>query len=696
MKILFFTSVLKPGYGVGLIIRKQAQGIASRGLGEVFVASHHKAKAAATDSYEVLEAGLDYESVREIMARIRPDVTVVHTPPYYTHVARFNEFGTIKVAYDHGEPSPGFFRGPELLEREKVNREKYAAIKEFHIHISISQYIKRCSGIGASHVLYNGADHAAMDEGGEGGGQGGRGRDLKDVLSLKRENFVITSLSRMGPGESNYKGFDVLTRIRRRLLELIGPDDPAFVAMGSTVPGHKKVGQGLRDEGFYVLEDVDEASKKRFLKQSDVFLSPSLWEGFNLPLVEAQYLGIPSVAFSIGAHPEVCPFVFENIEEMSRFIHSVKTGAGLRRWAGEVCRDFVGRKFRWDENVSGFISIVSGAVERKDELKELKYAGGAARPAFEGFNERRAIAEHIKRTGLAASVEAGLGPEDHRVRYSLDETPPVSVIIPTKDNPGVLGKCISSVLKKTEYGNFEILIVDNGSREEKTFEYYKQLKDSNGIRVMDFDAPFNYSKVNNYAVSKAGGDYVLFLNDDTEVIGGEWLSAMLEHARRAEVGCVGAKLYFPDDTIQHAGVIIGLSGVAGHSHRLKPASTDGYFHRARTVQNLSAVTAACMLMRKRVFIEAGGFDEQYSHAFNDIDLCMRLRELGYLIVFTPYAELYHYECLSRGMEDTPEKQERFRNEFERFRRKWPGIIEKGDPYYSPNLTLESEDFSIRV
>jgi GT2 family glycosyltransferase/glycosyltransferase involved in cell wall biosynthesis len=689
MKILFFTSVLKTGYGVGLIITRHAEGIVSRGLGTVFVAAHNMDKAPANEDYRVIKAGLDYESVRRIMNDIRPDVTVVHTPPYYAHVARFNEFRTVKIAYDHGEPSPGFFEGEEMAQRERINSRKYAAIKEFHIHVSISDYIKRSSGISNSHVLYNGADHVGLDG-------GFSETDLRELISVKKDSFVVTSLSRIGVSENHYKGFDVLIETKRLLMELAGDGEIIFVVMGKTVPRKNEVSRRLRKEGFHVLEDVDEASKKSFIKQSDVFVSPSLWEGFNLPLVEAQYLGVPSVALAIGAHPEVCPYIFDDIEEMARYILSLKADAGLRQRAGGLCRGFVGKRFRWDENVSGFISILTGAVRGKDGLRRLKYSSVVSRSSYEDLNERKAVREHIKRAGVAASVVAGPAPGLNRVVYSLDETPLATIIIPTKDNPEVLRKCVSSVLDKTEYKNFEVLIVDNGSTEEETFEYYRELDREGRVRIMDFKAPFNYSKINNYAVANARGDYVLFLNDDMEVIGGQWLSAMMEHARRTEVGCVGAKLYFPDNTIQHVGVIIGLSGLAGHSHRFEPVDTDGYFHRAQTVQNLSAVTAACMLMRKEVFTEAGGFDEGYSHDFNDIDLCMKLRELGYLVVFTPYAELYHFEGLSRGRADSPEKQQRFRREFERFRQKWKSVLAKGDPYYNPNLTLEKEDFSLRL
>jgi GT2 family glycosyltransferase len=230
----------------------------------------------------------------------------------------------------------------------------------------------------------------------------------------------------------------------------------------------------------------------------------------------------------------------------------------------------------------------------------------------------------------------------------------------------------------------------------KPFKLYDELKELENVKIVIWNKPFNYASINNFAVNFAAGEFLLFLNNDTEVINPDWLERLLEHAQRPDVGAVGAKLYYHDDKIQHAGVIIGIGGVAGHSHKFFPREADGYMGRAKVIQNLSAVTAACMMMRKEVFEEIGGFDEGYPYAFNDVDLCMKIREKGYLIVWTPYAQLYHYESKSRGYEDIPEKRERFKKEIEYFQKKWKLIFDKGDPYYNPNLTLDREDFSIKV
>ena len=312
---------------------------------------------------------------------------------------------------------------------------------------------------------------------------------------------------------------------------------------------------------------------------------------------------------------------------------------------------------------------------------------------------KKALADAMRRREIEIEgVYDGLWLGSYRIKYKIKGNPNVSIIIPTKDKVDVLKRCIDSILNETTYQNYEIVIVDNNSQEEKTFEYYETIKDHPKIRILEYNKPFNFSAINNYAVSKVDSEFILFLNNDTEVITSEWLSTMLEHAQRKEVGAVGAKLLYPNNTIQHAGVILGLGihRVAGHSHRHFPADSHGYVGRINIIQNLSAVTAACMLTKKSLFEEVGGFDEvNLPIAFNDVDYCLKLREKGYLIVYTPYAVLYHYESLSRGYEDTPEKQARFLREVKYMREKWGHILDN-DPYYNPNLTREREDFSIDV
>jgi O-antigen biosynthesis protein len=334
--------------------------------------------------------------------------------------------------------------------------------------------------------------------------------------------------------------------------------------------------------------------------------------------------------------------------------------------------------------------IISGSAADHPEAKP--YAITSA---------KKALDDALIRRELQGEAIDGLFSSSYRVCYTIQDDPHVSIIIPTKDHVDVLKRCIQSILDKTLYKNYEIVIVDNQSTDRETFEYYKSLATNPKIKILYYDNPFNFSAINNYAVTRVQSPYILFLNNDTEVISEEWLSAMLEHAQRDSVGAVGAKLLYPNNLIQHAGVILGITGtpgqkgVAGHSHKYLPENCSGHFVRPQIIGNCSAVTAACMMMRKDVFNEIGGFNKDLAIAFNDVDLCLRIRKAGYLIIYTPYSLLYHHESMSRGYENTPEKQARFLNEVTLIRKQWGAVIDNGDPYYNPNLTLEREDFSIK-
>ena len=309
---------------------------------------------------------------------------------------------------------------------------------------------------------------------------------------------------------------------------------------------------------------------------------------------------------------------------------------------------------------------------------------------------RKAVREHYQRLGIDAKVEMTERPGWYRSHLKIQGNPVISVIIPNKDHVEDLELCLFSMTRKSTYRNYEILIVENNSEKEETFEYYRKLPDRYPkTRVLTWDKEFNYSAINNFAAKEAKGEYLLFLNNDVEILTPDWIEEMLQNCQQENVAAVGAKLYYPDDTIQHAGVVLGLGGIAGHIMCRASREDPGYFGRMISVQEISAVTAACMMVKKADFDEAGGFDETFRVAFNDIDLCMKFRATGKKIVFTPYAELYHYESKSRGLEDTPEKQFRFDKEVKRFQEKWAQQLEMGDPYYSPNLSVTEGDCSLR-
>lgn len=315
----------------------------------------------------------------------------------------------------------------------------------------------------------------------------------------------------------------------------------------------------------------------------------------------------------------------------------------------------------------------------------------AAKP-FAADAAKRALQAHLDRLHLTASVEDSSVPSTYRIHYQLSAEPLISIIIPNHNERDSLELCIKSILTKTTYPNFEILIVENNSKQEALFQYYNDLRKYPNIKILTWNHPFNYSAINNYAASFASGEYLVLLNNDIEIISGNWLEEMLMFAQRREVGAVGVKLYYPDNTVQHAGVFLGIGGVAGHGHKYFPRTDRGYMFRLTIAQNVSAVTAACVMIPTFIFHELEGLDEEFQIAYNDIDLCLRIRERGYLIIFTPYAEAYHFESKSRGTDSAPEKQKRVRSEIARFYAKWYPILKKGDPYYNPNLTLDAENF----
>lgn len=309
---------------------------------------------------------------------------------------------------------------------------------------------------------------------------------------------------------------------------------------------------------------------------------------------------------------------------------------------------------------------------------------------------QRALEEHYQRMGYDAKVEYTDIFIMFKTIMAVHGDPKVSIIICTKDHTDDLDKCIRSIVEKSTWKNYEIIVVENNSEEKKTFAYYEKIqKEFDNIKVVIWDGPFNYSAINNFGIKYATGDFYVLMNNDIEVITPDWMEQMLGYCQRSDVGMVGAKLYYPDDTVQHAGAVIGVGGFAGHVLTGEGQEDVGYFGRLKAIQDISAVTAALVMVKKSSFERVHGLDEKFQVALNDMDLCLKIRKLGELIVFNPWVEMYHYESKSRGMENTPEKHERFKREIARFRSKWKGVLDAGDTYYNPNLTLMRGDCSLR-
>jgi GT2 family glycosyltransferase len=307
---------------------------------------------------------------------------------------------------------------------------------------------------------------------------------------------------------------------------------------------------------------------------------------------------------------------------------------------------------------------------------------------------KKALTDYFESQQLKVTVEVGAAPTTYRVRYPLpDPLPKVTLIIPTRNRHDLLEKCIDSLLARTKYPEYEIIVVDNQSDDPESLKVFDRLKQEGACRLLRYDHPFNFSAINNFAAKNANGDFLCLMNNDIEVVSEDWLHEMVSHAERPGIGAVGCKLIYPNRRVQHAGVITGIGGIAGHSHRLYSTDSPGYFSRLQIVQNFSAVTGACLVVRKSLYEEMNGLDENLEVAFNDIDFCLRIREKGYRNLWTPYVEIIHHESLSRGHDDTVEKRRRFKKEIDFMKSRWGEGLDY-DPFYNPNLSLDCEDFQV--
>ncbi len=417
--------------------------------------------------------------------------------------------------------------------------------------------------------------------------------------------------------------------------------------------------------------------------------------------LDAVYTDEDKVTTELDEHfqPHLKPdFNLDLLRSNNYICHFFVVRRSIVQKVGGFCQEFDGAQ---DHD---FIFRCIETAEKVGHIPEILYhwrthkASTADNPASKMYAfdaGKRAIEAHLKRTGTEGTVSHTPDLGFFRVKYPVQGQPLVSIIIPNKDEKETLKACIDSIREKTEYPNYEIIIVENNSTTDEIFQYYKELSQDPRIRLLRWKKEFNYSAINNYGVRHANGEYLLFLNNDVTVITPGWIKELLGVCQRPEVGAAGVKLIYPDDTIQHAGCVIGLGGIAGHMFVDMPANRTGYLHKASILQDMSAVTAACMMMKRTAFEEAGGFTEKLSVAFNDVDLCLKVRKNHKLIVYDPYVQLYHMESKTRGAEDNKEKVRRFQEEIEYMRCQWIDILKKGDPYYNKNLSLTKWNYSLR-
>ena len=349
------------------------------------------------------------------------------------------------------------------------------------------------------------------------------------------------------------------------------------------------------------------------------------------------------------------------------------------------------------QNLFAYVLACAGKANEIVHVPEiLCHEGVREQTETRWKKEEEALRDSFFQNGISAEVTAGIQPWTRKITYVLPEQSPlVSILIPNKDHREDLEKCINSIRQFSGYEPYEILILENNSSTQEIRSYYEELQKEPDIRVIFCGGAFNYSSVNNQGVAQAKGAYLLFLNNDTEMLKPDCIRELMNYALLPEVGAVGAQMFYGDDTIQHAGVVLGYGGLAGHAFEGLERQKTSAHDEIICPRCCSAVTAACMMVRRIVFEQAGGFDEAFGVAYNDIDLCLRIGKLGKQIIYTPYAQLYHYESQTRGLELTDEKAERIRRESALFRSRWGDLLAQGDPFYNPNLTLEKADYSLK-
>lgn len=679
-RILIISKVFSTGFGVGLVVKKQLEHLLKKGYNDLHIATSDINPSTPPIGVQLHIINESKKDFHNFLTVFNPDIIIVHTPPYYKLVSEYEMPSCYKIAYDHGEPFPELFPLDEKA-RAKVILNKNSALKRFQYHISISNFIKEQSGIQNSTVIYNGVDHISTII-----------EDNKwsphEYLNIPKHSKIIVSLTRIGENEGLYKGYNLLILFKEKLKKLLQNETLVFVVMGKAVPKNNRAEEVFNNSGFIVLENVSEQIKTNFLKTCDLFISTSLWEGFNLPLAEAQYLGAAAISFSTGAHPEVCPYHFTSLFEMTHFSAELLKNNSLKKNVQEKGRRWVTNKFSWAKNGNALHDILCNL--HSEVL--LNYC-----VAENTENKKEILHNDLKRTEKQGIIIEHPITKKPIIRYKIiNPNSLVSIIIPNKNHLDDLKNCINSIRNKSSWKNYEILIIENESNQEELFDYYKTLEKDDRIQIISWKRAFNYSAVNNFSARYAKGEFLLFLNNDTEIITPEWIGRMVEYGQHKEIGAVGSKLLFPDKTIQHGGIVIGINEVAANMDVGKKQSDVGYLERLIHIQNCSAVTGACLLCRKEVFEEINGFDENYPIALSDVDLCLKMRKLGYRIVWTPFAELFHHEMKTRGSDDEERKILRFQSEIEYFKSKWGDFIAEGDEYYNPALSQTKTDFSLKI
>lgn len=508
------------------------------------------------------------------------------------------------------------------------------------------------------------------------------------IESVRRQSYPHWQLCITDDGSSHQETLDYLRHLQDKRIQVVFLNSNHGIAIASNIALNLAKGSYI---GFLDHDDeltpnaLHEVVQTIFESKPDLIYS------------DEEYINLNGKHYSAHFKPDYSPDLLLSINyfcHLTIYRRSLlEQVSGLRAgFNGSQDHDLLLRCLEKTNKITHIPKIlyrwrrISGSTANRFTNKNYAWKAGL-----------RALTETLSRRGILGKAMLGKYPGTYQVRRKIIGSPTISIIIPFRDLTKVLKRCLDSILAKTTYPYFEIICVSNQSKEPATFAMITDYQQQDPrIRFIHYDQPFNFSAINNFAVNFAQGEHILLLNNDTEVINSDWLEALLEHSQRPEVGAVGAKLYYPNNTIQHAGIIIGIGGTAGHSHKCFNRNDPGYFNRLGIIHNVSAVTGACLMVKKVLYNSLDGLDEiNLPIAFNDVDFCLRLHRQGYLNVFTPYCELYHYESRSRGLEITLAKKKRFLQESRFLRQRHKEIFTKGDPYYNPNLPLDRETYGLR-
>lgn len=514
---------------------------------------------------------------------------------------------------------------------------------------------------------------------------------LRDAVdSVRSQSYLNWELVIVNDGSNLLETREYLDKLDEPRVSLVN------LTSSSGISGATNFGIEAARGDIIALMDHDDMLAKDALaqiatafsqQQADLVYSDETVFNDEMDSLSIGYFGSPILK------PDYSPDLLLSHNYVTHFLAMRK---GLVEAVGGLRPEFDGAQdydliLRLTESTQNIVHIAEPLYHWRQSTQSTSLDTGVKPEAH--LRGKKALTEALNRRNIKGKVLMGSAPHFFRVRREIIGNPSVDIVIPFRDQPLMLQQCIDSLLTRTSYSNFRIIGVDNGSVEQLTLDLRRRYEESSSqVKFVDLDVPFNFSEIVNYGVEQATADHIVLLNNDIQIINFDWLESLLEHSQRPEIGAVGGKLYYPDDTIQHAGIVVGIGDYAGHPHKHEQGGFSGYVNRLNVIQNISAVTGAMLMCKAEVYREVGGFDaEHFKIACNDVDFCLRLIEQGYRNVFTPFAQAYHHESISRGYEDTPEKKARFEREKSRFQARHSAYLAKGDPYYNKNLLLDRED-----